>query len=383
MDNNELREIFIKKLRENKFFIYGAGIVGRRLYEVVKQICLKDQIEGFIISKKKENDPEYIETKKVFLIDEIENKKVNILIAVSDAFENEILHLLHNKQFENVEKAYLYSLINEKQIPAYLPDEVPDKIEIDIRELLSMQFFNGDFIKYDLIKRLLFSEENAIGISDEGIVLVDDKLIICSGEEKIIRDLLNQKKTIFIKQQFDKIGIKYDRSWLVNNATELQTVAIEDYLLKNQKEWFQPLVGIIWPPAYKYADEILTDVKNGANLVKYRDIIVPLNKIEKFIEDIYKTDDVEYWHINEKFRRIKDEKEMKIRVVWFFFKTPKFRIKRFGHTISETGVRFKLDIRNKYKDKIDNYIHDIIMHTTDNYEQSKRVTDKIRNYIDA
>lgn len=383
MNSNEIKAIFKKKLTEKKFYIYGAGIVGKRLYEVIKKMHLEKQIQGFIISKNKVDEPMYIESKKVFLINEIDNKNVNILLAVSDAYENEILHLLKSKKFFNVEKAYVYSLINEKTIPFFLPNEVPDKIEIDVRELLSMQFYNGEFIKYDLISKYLFDKESISVTNDEEIVLVDDKLIICSGEQFVVNCLANQKDKVFIQQQFDKESIKYGRNWLVNNATDLQIAITDQYLLENQKKWFQPLLGIIWPPAYKFADEILQDIMNTGQVIKHEDIVIPSDKIEEFMKDIYKTDDVEEWHINEKFQRIKDEKEMKIRIVWFFFEFPEFRIKRFGHTISETGIRFKLYIRNKYKDKIVNYVHDIIIHTTDNYEQSRRVEVELRNYVDA
>lgn len=384
MERNSLKSELRSLLSNNNYYIYGAGIVGKRLYGIIKGLSLDGQIEGFIISNRKKDDSLYIEEKKIHLIDELDDTNINILIAVSDAFQNEIIHLLETKKFKNIIKAYSYSLINEKNIPDYLPSDVPEIIEIDIRELLTMQFVNGEFMKYDILKELVCNKESdTYKIKHDETVVVDNKMSICSGNNQVIQCILKGKKSLLVKQQYEQTSIKYDKLWLEKYSDRREIFLVNDFLANAKMEWFQSLIGVIWPSAFKYADEIVLDIKQKTYVEKYIDILINNDELKKFIQDIYETDDVEQWQIEQKNQRMKLEKEKRIRIIWFHFESPEFRIKRFGHTISEAGIKLKLEVRNKYKEKIENYIHDIIIHTTDNYEQSERVEKKIKGYINA
>ena len=51
---------------------------------------------------------------------------------------------------------------------------------------------------------------------------------------------------------------------------------------------------------------------------------------------------------------------------------PNFRHKDNNHLISKVVEGLKEDIRMKYKSKVDNYFHDIIVHIGDNYLHTQK-----------
>ena len=63
-----------------------------------------------------------------------------------------------------------------------------------------------------------------------------------------------------------------------------------------------------------------------------------------------------------------------VRVVKLDVESPQFRLKaKTSGTLSQVGEYIKSYIRGKYKDKIDNYFYDIIIHIGDNFEQNEYV----------
>ncbi len=385
MDRNKTLEAkFMELLRSHKQYIYGAGIVGKRLYNIIKRLALEKQILGFVVSEKKENTPQYIDDKKVYLLSDITDKEANILIAVSDAYQNEILYLLRVREYKNIVCAYEYSLLDEKNIPFHIPEDIPEVIEMDIRELMSMQFINDTFLKYDILKELLeFNPNQEATNVQEQAVIVDKNMVICEGNYEICKAIVRKRERVQIKQQYQEEAAFYKRNWLEGKFEEQELQVLDKKLVEYRNYWKQPLVGIIWTPAFRYADRITDDIRQYADVIKSKDICIEKKRLMELIQDIYETDDVEPWQMEEKYKRMSLEKENWIRIVWFSFCHPQFRIKRFGHTISSAGVHMKNEIRNLYKKDIDNYLHDIILHTTDNYEQSEKVTKKLERYINA
>jgi hypothetical protein len=138
------------------------------------------------------------------------------------------------------------------------------------------------------------------------------------------------------------------------------------------KKWNRSFLGILWPPAQEYFDEILYALEGYAIIQNYYDFDMS-NHAEEFIRSVYGTDDTEPWIIRDKIKRIQDENEKKCRIVHFIYEEPDFRIKRYGHTISRYGVQTKQKIREAFKDKIDRYVYDVVIHTTDNFTQTEAV----------
>ncbi len=141
--------------------------------------------------------------------------------------------------------------------------------------------------------------------------------------------------------------------------------------------------GFIWGPVFEKHNEILKSIDN---LLEIR--IYDFDKNQKFFKksliDIYKTDDV----CIEKVKNIK-LKNLSLypyKYVYFTLTIPKplYRKKTSGTYISTIVEIIKKDIRDKWKSEVDNYVHDIIIHISDNTKQStdiRKIMEKYTKYI--
>jgi hypothetical protein len=361
----------LEEILEHEVYIYGAGIVGKRLYQVIKGISLESHVLGFIVTEKKEhqNGPD---GKEIFCLDDFEEKSVSILLAVGDVYQNEILSLLNQRGFWHVSNGYRYSLLNEEHILDDMPAEIPDRIEISIDELMMMQFQKGEFGRYDIFYEIWNGNQTDIAPEPKQEVEVDDGMRICGSTRQMADLLVRQIPTVRIHQIYDKRADIYGKDWLQETAPSEAIPAICDMLEQYHKKWNRSFLGILWPPAQEYFDEILYALEGYAIIQNYYDFDMS-NHAEEFIRSVYGTDDTEPWIIRDKIKRIQDENEKKCRIVHFIYEEPDFRIKRYGHTISRYGVQTKQKIREAFKDKIDRYVYDVVIHTTDNFTQTEAV----------
>lgn len=380
---NTLKIEFEKFLEANpQIYIYGAGIVGKRLYRVIDSMKYAVNIVGFIVSDRSMGTPEKLFDKRVFEFGNIDNRDSCILVAVSEAYQNEILYILKEARYSNVFNGYIYSYLCEEYIPEYMPLEVPDVISIDKNELMMMQFSGHDFLRYDLLT--VFEDENYVFKCNEyteKIIVVDPLFRICDDADKAAGCLKNTSKKVRIKRDFKASFNAADHNWLTQQKNG-QEVALIDAILKEKiLEWKKPMYAIIWPPAIRLADGIAEEMKETVEVAGWLDIMMNKDEFIDFVRAVYSTDDVEEWQIQTKLRRMIEKDCCRVRIVRFYLDNPQFRIKRFGHTISGAGIELKDRIRDRHKHEIDHYIKDIIIHTTDNYEQAYLVSEIVDGYL--
>ena len=91
----------------------------------------------------------------------------------------------------------------------------------------------------------------------------------------------------------------------------------------------------------------------------------------KYIKALYKIDDIKDWKVNLKIEGMSSYTK-DIRVINIEIPQPDFRYKDNNQLISKVVEEFKKEIRTKYKSKVDNYFHDIIIHIGDNYSHTKK-----------
>ena len=133
--------------------------------------------------------------------------------------------------------------------------------------------------------------------------------------------------------------------------------------------------GFIWSPLIEYKKEVLELINNTHNVLHY--YTYEFKNIEDFsksVLDIYTTDDIDPL----KVKNVKIKAMLNHTYQYTYFKfyidDPNFRKKSAtGNNISRVVEVLKKKIRDKYKTKINNYVHDIIIHISDNYEQTKEI----------
>ncbi|MBR4027351.1 MAG: hypothetical protein IKJ01_07330 [Lachnospiraceae bacterium] len=381
--NMELEIELINLFNTDKdIYIYGAGVVGKRLYKVIETKRLEHKIKGFIISQK--NKENFVCGKKIYNIGELANKEIKIFVAVGEAYQNEILCYLSKNGYKDIVDVYIYSFLNEKYIPKGLNRGVPQEIIIDINELMVMQFRQNVFLRYDILLYLdTFQREKKEKIMDfSKYINVNARLEICDSGEEIALALYSGVKNIKIKQNYDGEPCNCNIDWLKKRCSKEKVKEIEALLEELSIKWRQYFIGIIWPPANILGDTIIQEIQKSAEIGNVYELqIDSKEELKNFIWKIYNTDDTELSQIENKVQRMQQESVYNIKIIEFYLDNPHFYIKRYGHTISKYGIDMKREIRNKYYKRIHNYIFDIILHTTDNYYQSREIRKIMEKYI--
>ena len=371
MFRTKLKSELSALLTNKKAFIYGAGEVGIRLMNVIKSIGKENCIAGFVVSKFTEKVPHSIENKMVYEAHELHDKDALIIVAVSDAFQNEILFNLQQLNFANVINGYLYSFLNEDFLPAEMPTDVPLSVTINTDELMAMQFVGEEFEAYDVLNILL--SDNKRCCHDDCEVTVDANLQIISGRSFVGDCIIRDISEIKVRQRFDSVAKQYDLHWAKDNIDRQSLDKLQKMLCDYENKWRKPFIGIVWQSAVHFYEEIVEELSKYGTVLRATKRNLKDDMTADFIRAVYGTDDVEEQLINK-------TKSNQIGVVEFILPNPAFRIKRFGHTISDRGIKVKTEIRKKFRPYINNYIQDVIFHTADNYEQATKVREILRRY---
>ena len=127
---------------------------------------------------------------------------------------------------------------------------------------------------------------------------------------------------------------------------------------------------ILWPPVSKYFNEIEELIGEKFTIISSKEY----NKtphFNKYIKALYKIDDIKDWKVDLKIQGM-SEYSKDIRVIKIEILEPNFRHKSNNHLISKVVEELKEEVRTKYKSKVDNYFHDIIIHIGDNYSHTKQ-----------
>lgn len=398
-------------LRSNHIYIYGAGKIGKQIYKLIKISGEQQKVRGYIVSNIKGN-PQQIESVPVLQINEVEDKDSDIFVAVTDAYQEEILELLKSKSFEKVKIAYKFIALAEEG--DYASTSMPNAIMIDTRELCRQQF--GEEPRLDIIVRILAIEEYH-GVNNYGFALynkmmdkriregysiyaerrfkeliksfendgydenseifVDNELHLINGAHRLALAIYHRQPEVCIRIFDKRQNVQYGPKWFSDNLSEFECNLIHNKFVQVIESCFCPIVGILWPSAKDYFEEITKLVDEKYGVLKYRDYEMPWEIFSRFVYGVYNIDSIAEWKVAAKLEHMKkhtmDQGLCSVRIVKINMEYPDYRIKSIGQTISKEGEKLKKRLREKYKGKIENYFSDIIFHTADNYRQSEYI----------
>lgn len=400
----ELREEWNKILAEcQNVYIYGAGKIGRKIYGLIKKGNQLVKLKGFIVSN---TGGGYVENKPIISIDKINEKDSTILVSVSDIYQNEILELLQRTGFTNVICAYKYAFLEENDIP----QEMPETIMIDLRELLVQQYEETKFKRFDIIVRLLairnYYGENNLGfdlyrrmqnfrihskyadvaeprfkaliksVEEHGYdtdseIYVDRNLKLIDGSHRIALAIYHNIKKVRVRVLNRFENVSYGLDWFEQYFSAAECNMLVECQRLISLEWFRPIRGIIWPAVSEYASEITELIGHQYEVSDIVDYAFPREIFKHFVYGVYHVDDIAEWKVRAKLEHFGEHEVYHVRMLNIHMPYPDFRVKRVGTTISQKGEKLKKIVRDSYKNKVENYFHDIIFHTSDNYFQSE------------
>jgi len=217
----------------------------------------------------------------------------------------------------------------------------------------------------------LITSFNNNGADSNFPLLVNKDLHIVDGAHRLACALYFNEPFIAIKINKKLDYSLYGIDWFKSNNFSTDEL---DLILKRKQQIFISnhlyFEVVLWPPVSQYFDEIERLIIEKYTVYSSKDY-KDLAEFNTYIKALYKIDDIKDWKVDLKIKGMSAYPK-DIRVIKIKISEPRFRKKENGQLISEEVEFLKKQIRESYKEKIDNYFHDIIVHIGDNYSHTKQ-----------
>lgn len=290
------------------------------------------------------------------------------------------------------------------------------KTTIEVGELFFQHNGESDFMRYDMIVRLL-AVENYFGENDFGFdlyrrmqgarinknwvepavkrfrmliqsyekngydekssIILDQDLHLVDGSHRMAMAMYYGIQNITVSVRPKKYNIFYGIEWFhVNGFSDKECEILTDKYHELKARYATPFVCSLWSPVHQYYDEITEKLRMFGEVSEVRDYDLSDLDYSFYTRGIYHVDDIEKWKIEKKidYMRKSAPGVRKIRMVTLFLNQPNFRLKaKTQSTLSQQCELIKRLIRDAYKEKVDHYYHDIVMHIGDNFRQNRHI----------
>jgi len=197
--------------------------------------------------------------------------------------------------------------------------------------------------------------------------------ILCDGGHRTSCILNFDIENVPCKIKNNKKVVSYKKEWFDARFSKKELAQIEAKRIEVFDKFSFFTTIMLWNSVEEWFDDIENDIAKNHNILSSRTVNIKTD----FIREIYKCDDIAPWKVEKKIECMKGRGN-KIRILKLDMPNPEWRTKQAtGNPLSKVGERIKLKYRAQYKPKVPNYFHDIILHTSDNFEQAEF----IRNVI--
>ena len=294
-----------------------------------------------------------------------------------------------------------------------------------VRDLILSQFVSGVYKGYDITVRLLAIEQyygkNSIGYSlyrkmqsptgfdwipryskliasyeqngfeDDNPIEVDDHLTLMDGAHRLALALYHNDEIVPARIYKNDRERPYDYNWFWQmnfSADEISLIHNRTVELFNQCKY--EYVAVIWSPAYQLRDEIINAINSylhssynppiqqcDCKVVKYEDVTLDKLDFFGFLRAMYYTDVMTEKGVQWKLKSMVDSmpdgcEQYPVRVFYIETLNPEIDRNVKNNTAKSMLIaKIKNVIRSRYKNRINKYEYDNIMHISDNYIQSK------------
>ena len=298
---------------------------------------------------------------------------------IRDRFRSE--NKLHEHGFQMVPTSYLLAkqvihhtfnrydiVVRYMAISSFL---ISDKIGISLYKKMQERRGGSSYDNpWKFFKHLILDiQENGFDISRP--ILVDKDMHIVDGAHRLACALYFNESVVPVKVNKKLSASLYGINWFKsNNFSSGELSIIEDNKQSLFVKNYLFFEVILWPPVSKYFDEIEKLISERFLIIsskEYND----LADFNIYIRELYKIDDIKDWKVNLKIERMSSYNK-DIRVINIEIPQPDFRYKENNQLISKVVEALKKQIRTRYKSKVDDYLHDIIIHIGDNYSHTKK-----------
>jgi len=233
------------------------------------------------------------------------------------------------------------------------------------------------------------------GFDADTVVELDKNLIIMDGSHRITMAYILGKEFIkadiydCIRDRGFDISFFWKEGFTPKECNDVLVTAGK--ILKDCNYEFE---GVIWPPAFKIADDIIDAIsewkKEDIHVLSYEDITLQKDDFFYLFRAIYHPDILDVAGADLKFKQIEqsmgEEKQYTIRRFRLSCSSPMISVNEKNYLPQSLAMkRLKTTMRARFEERIKNYQYDIILHISDNYLQSvfiKELFDLDRNVSD-
>lgn len=222
------------------------------------------------------------------------------------------------------------------------------------------------------VYRSLIASFEQNGYDSESSIVCDANLKLFDGSHRMALCLYYDIPQIKVTMRDSVSNIQYGEKWFAEHGfTDEEMCVIRNKSKELVDKCRQPFVCILWPPAAPLFDEITEEIGKLYPIIEQEDYSYSEETFTRLVWGVYHIDDIADWKVEKKLSYMAGVPTKTVRVLKVEVNAPKFRLKAStNQTLSQAGEQLKYVIRTKFKDRIDNYFYDIIIHTGDNFKQN-------------
>lgn len=220
-----------------------------------------------------------------------------------------------------------------------------------------------------------YLEEHPLLVNENKYLLECSHRAACSlffDTERIPYEIREDwERVLFNKKLKEKTYFNYGLDWFVKNEfTEDEINIIENKRRELLLKTGYCSAVVLWGAAYEFFEQIKQDISKDFEVLQTHKLEFDTESYKEFGRLLYKVDDISKERIEKKFSEMKGPKTMSILFIHKW--DPSFRNKtQFpDKLICIETEDLKKKIRKKYKNLIDNYYYDNIIHVGDNFEHT-------------
>jgi len=255
-----------------------------------------------------------------------------------------------NKRLKALEEAKNY-YFNYNKVYREIDNLKSIKIKIDLGTLFLRNYNEKDqeFYAVELLKR--WSSRNFESEKDRGVIVVDQNFRILDNFEGVCKAFLSNE---------DEVEISIDFSREASEGTAISGLAKEEYqaFTELKKRCHSEAVSIVWAPAIKHIDEIKEEIEKDYPILKTYDISFENREaFVDYIKKIYEFDGTEEFIKIKAERLVKSEYRL-LGIIYDIGDPVLDSVK--GESVKVGNL--KDHIRRSYRERVDNYIFDVVYH---------------------
>ncbi len=149
----------------------------------------------------------------------------------------------------------------------------------------------------------------------------------------------------------------------------------------NRLRWLSVDIPVVlWPPARELFDAIEQDIRTRHRIVEATDYRVEAAQFGEFVQKIYAIDSASPAKIDIKLGHLV-RPPLVVRVLTVRFRWPHMEVQDILNRVRcKDAHRLKEQIRVDYRDRVADYIFDILVHSTETAAQGKDLMKLLRTY---